>query len=132
MEILSNLILTSTTSSGDGSTTGAMLATFLPMVLVLVFFYFVLMRPQRKEEQKTQKMREQLQIGDEVVTVGGLVGIIVRQTEDTVVIETGGERNKIRVKKWAIKENLTQHEEVEAVATEKKETKKKADKSKED
>ena len=132
MEILSNLILTSTTSSGDGSTTGAMLATFLPMVLVLVFFYFVLMRPQRKEEQKTQKMREQLQIGDEVVTVGGIVGIIVRQTEDTVVIETGGERNKIRVKKWAIKENLTQHEEVEAVATEKKETQKKADKSKED
>ena len=55
-------------------------------------------------------MRESLEIGDEVVTNGGIVGIVFQVKEDTVVIETGGDRSKIRVKKWAIAQNLTVHE----------------------
>jgi preprotein translocase subunit YajC len=58
-------------------------------------------------------MRENLQIGDEVTTVGGIVGIVVRKAEDTVVIETGGDRSKIRVKTWAVSENATIHDEAE-------------------
>jgi preprotein translocase subunit YajC len=61
---------------------------------------------------------------------------VVRQSEDTVVIETGGERNKLRIKKWAIKENLTQHEnakaQVQAKASSKEKKKDKEDKSKDD
>ena len=56
-------------------------------------------------------MRENLEVGDEVVTNGGIVGIIFSIKEDTVVIETGGDRSKIRVKKWAIAKNETAHEE---------------------
>lgn len=86
-------------------------ASFLPLVLVLVIFYFFLIRPQKKKDKKDAEMRKNLQVGDEVVTVGGVVGIVFSVKEDTVVVETGGDRSKIRVKKWAIAQNLTIHEE---------------------
>ena len=56
-------------------------------------------------------MRDNLEIGDEVVTNGGIVGIVFQIKEDTVVIETGGDRSKIRVKKWAIAKNETVHDD---------------------
>lgn len=104
---------TATTTTTDSST---FLVSFLPMIVILVIFYFLLIRPQSKKEKETKAMRDSIQIGDEVCTIGGIVGIVVRQTEDTVVIETGGERNKLRVKKWAIQENLTQHEDAQATS----------------
>lgn len=87
-----------------------LLVTVLPLALILVFFYFFIIRPQRNQEKKDKQMRESLEIGDEVVTNGGIVGIVFQVKEDTVVIETGGDRSKIRVKKWAIAQNLTVHE----------------------
>ena len=54
-------------------------------------------------------MRKNLQIGDEVVTAGGIVGIVTQIKDDTVVVETGGDRSKIRVQKWAIAQVNTQH-----------------------
>ena len=86
----------------------------VPFVLLIVVFYFVLIRPQRKRDKETQRMRNSLQVGDEIVTVGGVVGLVVSIKEDTVVLETGGDRSKIRVKRWAIKENLTVHDDAEA------------------
>ena len=83
----------------------------LPFLLLIVVFYFVLIRPQRKRDKETQQMRNSIQVGDEVTTVGGIVGLVVNIKEDTVVLETGGDRSKIRIKRWAIQENLTQHEE---------------------
>ena len=65
----------------------------------------------RKRDKETQQMRNSIQVGDEVTTVGGIVGLVVNIKEDTVVLETGGDRSKIRIKRWAIQENLTQHEE---------------------
>ena len=86
----------------------------VPCVLLIVVFYFVLIRPQRKRDKETQRMRNSLQVGDEIVTVGGVVGLVVSIKEDTVVLETGGDRSKIRVKRWAIQENLTVHDDAEA------------------
>ena len=86
----------------------------VPFVLLIVVFYFVLIRPQRKRDKETQRMRKSLQVGDEIVTVGGVVGLVVSIKEDTVVLETGGDRSKIRVKRWAIQENLTVHDDAEA------------------
>lgn len=80
------------------------------MVVMVIIFYFMAIAPQRKKEKEQKAMRDSLQIGDEVTTIGGIVGIIVRKGEDTVVIETGGDRSKIRVKTWAISENLTKHD----------------------
>ncbi len=83
-----------------------------PIVLIFVVMYFILIRPQRKKEKETQKMRNNLQVGDEITTIGGVVGIVVSIKEDTVVIETAGERNKIRIKRWAIQSNETVHDEI--------------------
>lgn len=92
----------------------AIAVQILPFVLLIVVFYFVLIRPQRKRDKETQRMRNSLQVGDEIVTVGGVVGLVVSIKEDTVVLETGGDRSKIRVKRWAIQENLTVHDDAEA------------------
>lgn len=97
------------TASGQAST-ASLAATFIPLILIIVFFYFFIIRPQKKQDKKDAEMRDNLEIGDEVVTNGGIVGIVFQIKEDTVVIETGGDRSKIRVKKWAIAKNETVHD----------------------
>ena len=92
-------------------TAASLAATFIPFILIIVFFYFFLFLPQKKQDKKDEQMRENLEIGDEVVTNGGIVGIVFQIKDDTVVIETGGDRSKIRVKKWAIAKNETVHED---------------------
>ena len=105
-----NLFLTTeATTSGAG-----MLASFLPLILVLVVFYFMLIRPQNKKSKQEAAMSSNLQIGDEVVTFGGIIGIIVSIKDDTLVIETGNERSKIRILRKAVESCLTVHEEESA------------------
>ncbi len=99
-------VLSSTTGG-----TSSLLVTLIPLALLIVFFYFFIIRPQKKQEKKDAKMRDSLEIGDEVVTNGGIVGIVFSIKDDTVVIETGGDRSKIRVMKWAIAKNMTVHDE---------------------
>ena len=65
-------------------------------------------------------MRENVNIGDEVCTAGGIVGIVLKVEEDTIVLETGAERNRIRIKKWAIHENITQVEAQQQAEKERK------------
>ncbi len=88
-----------------------MLIQLLPIVLIVVVMYFILIRPQRKRDKEMQKMRNSLQVGDEVTTSGGIIGRVVSLREDTVVIETGSDRSKIRIKRWAIQSNETLHDE---------------------
>lgn len=98
---------------------GAMgLVSILPWVIVLIALYFIMIRPQRKKEKEAMLMRSNIQIGDEILTIGGIVGIVVRKGEDTVVIETGGDRSKLRIRIEAVQENITAQEEA---AKEKKE-----------
>ena len=94
---------------------GQLVMSVIMMAAIFAMMYFFMIRPQRKKEKEAQEMRDNLQMGDEVVTIGGIVGIIVRKNEETktVVIETGGDRSKIRVKMWAISENLTIHDTTE-------------------
>lgn len=93
--------------------TGSLIYSFAMFAILMALMYFVMIRPQKKKEKEAKAMRDSLQIGDEVTTIGGITGIIVRKTEDTVVIETGGDRSKIRVKIWAISENATIHDTTE-------------------
>ena len=115
---------------------GSMMTSLLIMVALFAVMYFILIRPQKKKEKEQKAMQNDLRIGDEVVTIGGIVGLVVKTTEDTVVIECGGDRSRIRMKKWAIQENVTVREDAEraraAAAAElqkKKEEKKKGKKS---
>ncbi|MDR0947204.1 MAG: preprotein translocase subunit YajC [Ruminococcus sp.] len=97
----------------EGTAGVSMVWSLIMLGLMLVVFYFMLIRPQKKKEKEAKRLRDNLQIGDEVTTIGGITGIIVRKQEDTIVIETGGDRSKIRVKLWAIAENATVHDAVE-------------------
>lgn len=92
---------------------GQLVMSVIMMAVIFAMMYFLMIRPQKKKEKEAKEMRDSLQIGDEVVTIGGITGIIVRKGDDTVVIETGGDRSKIRVKTWAISENLTVHDAAE-------------------
>jgi len=88
----------------------ALVMQFIPFVLIIVVFYFMLIRPQRRREKATQEMRSKVEVGDEVVTVGGVIGRVVSIKDDTLVIETGSDRSKIRIARWAIQTNNTVHD----------------------
>ncbi len=78
----------------------------MPSVLMLVVFmglmYFLLIRPQRKKEKEISEMRASLGVGDEVVTIGGIIGKVVKVGEEELVIQVGSDKTKILVKKWSI------------------------------
>ena len=70
---------------------------------LLLVFYFFMIRPQRKQEKETQTMRNNLAIGDEIVTIGGIVGIIVAISgEDTITIISSRDRTRIQLLKSAV------------------------------
>ena len=69
---------------------------------LLVVMYFVMIRPQKKQEQEQNNMRNNLAVGDEITTIGGIIGKIVSIKEETCVIETSHERTKIRILKSAV------------------------------
>ncbi len=103
----------STSSAVEGAAGGgivALLTSVVPMILLFVAFYFLLIRPQRKKEKEVQKMRSNIEVGDEIVTIGGIMGIVTSIKEDVLVIETGADRSKVRIAKWAVQENLTVHD----------------------
>ncbi len=104
----------STAEGAAASNPWSMLMTFVPLILIFVVFYFLLIRPQKKREKATSEMRNNVQVGDEVVTQGGIVGRVVSIKEDNIVVETGSERSKIRIKRWAIAAVETIHDDVEA------------------
>ncbi len=82
----------------------AAIGTFAPMILLFVIMYVILILPQRKREKKTREMLNALKVGDEIVTVGGIMGKVVNIKDDEITIESGVMKTKILVKKWAIKE----------------------------
>jgi preprotein translocase subunit YajC len=69
---------------------------------LLVVMYFVMIRPQKKQEKEQNDMRNNLAVGDEITTIGGIIGKIVSIKEETCVIETSHERTKIRILKTAV------------------------------
>lgn len=82
--------------------TWATLGSFLPFLLLIPIFYFLMYRPQKKQEKETAQMRNNLTIGDEVITIGGIMGRVIKVKDDYVVIETGSDRTKIKFRKSAI------------------------------
>lgn len=108
-----------TNADMQGNATAQLVYTVVMLVFMFGLMYFLMIRPQKKKEKEAKEMRDNLQIGDEVTTIGGITGIVVRKTEDTVVIETGGDRSKIRVKIWAISENATVHDAQEEIVKKK-------------
>ncbi len=86
----------------EASATGSMSSMLIMMIAMVAIFYFLMIRPENKKKKKTEEMRNSLTVGEEIVTIGGMIGKIVQVTEDTVTFETGEDRVRIQIKKWAI------------------------------
>ena len=79
---------------------------FIPLiftVLAIVILYFFMSRSQKKQEKAQNDMRNNLQVGDEITTIGGIIGRVVSIKEETVTIETSHDRTKIRILRTAVR-----------------------------
>lgn len=110
MMYFGNLVIGAASTSSASSSSASMIWTFLPFVALIALLYFMMIRPQRKKEKQTQSMREAVQVGDNIITVGGVIGRVVTIKEDAIIIETGADRSKMQIKKWAIQSVETMHD----------------------
>lgn len=97
-------LLLEAAASGNGN--GSAITSLVPLIMIAILFavmYFFTIRPQKKQDQEQKKMRDNLAVGDEITTIGGIIGKIVSIKEETVVIETSGECNKIRILRTAVR-----------------------------
>ncbi len=113
---LTNLMLLATEVATEGASEQtplqslwSILGSVLPFALIIVVFYFFLIRPQKKQQKETEKMRSSIEVGDQVTTIGGIVGT-VRQIKDDgelYVIETGANNDRLTIHKWAVQSKDT-------------------------
>ena len=82
---------------------GEILGTLVPIILMVAIFYFLLIRPQRKRDKAERDMRNSIQVGDEISTIGGFIGKVVSMKDETLVIETSADRTKLKLYRWAIR-----------------------------
>ena len=78
------------------------LTSLLPLLVLIVLMYFLMIRPQKKKDKQIQDMRRGLQVGDEIVTIGGICGKIVKTKDDTFVIQVGADKTKFEMMRWAV------------------------------
>ena len=78
------------------------LIQLLPLVFLFVIMYFLMIRPQKKKDKQVQEMRRSLSVGDEIVTIGGICGKIVKTKDDTFVIQVGADKTKFEMMRWAV------------------------------
>ena len=90
------------------------LLTIGMLVLVVVVFYFLLIRPQKKQEKQIAEMRDSLAVGDEVVTIGGIIGTVLIIKDDKIMIETGNDRTKLTILRSSVKTVLKDEDEAPA------------------
>ena len=88
------------------------LSSLMPMILILGVFYFLIIMPQRKKDKKNKEMLSALKVGDEIVTIGGIYGKIVRIKDETFFIESTNDKTKVLIARWAVKE-VTKQTEIE-------------------
>ncbi len=89
-------------SGAEAAAGGGMMSLMIPLILMFVLMYFIMIRPENKRKKKAEEMRSNLSLGDEITTIGGITGKVVQVTEDTITFETGEDRVRIQVKKWAV------------------------------
>lgn len=78
------------------------LTMILPLVILVLVMYFLLIRPQKKREKAINAMRSGVQVGDEIITIGGICGKIVKTKEESLVIQVGADKIKFEIMRWAV------------------------------
>ena len=95
---VSNLMIMFEEANGWANT----ISLIVPMALLAIVFYFFIYRPQKKQEKETADMRNSIDLGDVIVTTGGIIGMVVKVKDDMLLIESSGDRTKIQIQKWAV------------------------------
>ena len=98
-------MLTQSGAAGGG------VSMIIMVVAMIAIFYFLLIRPENKKKKAAAQMRSELAVGDEITTIGGVVGTICQVKEDTIIIETSADRVRMEFTKWAISTKGTQSTE---------------------
>ena len=110
-------------AAANNSGGGGLGGMILPLALMFVVFYFLLIRPENKRKKEAEAQRSSIKTGDKIVTIGGITGVVVDVKEDKFVLETGADRVRLEMAKWALSTN-------ESAAERAKEEKRKADEAK--
>ena len=117
---------------------GSNSSMIIMLVAMFAIMYFVMIRPQKKRQKEEQEMRNAVEVGDEIVTIGGICGKVVIVKEQHLIIETGADRNRMAIARWSVQQNVSATERVKAereaarAAAEKAKADKKAAKGKKD
>lgn len=117
--ILMNLTLAEAAPQGGGMT-----FTIIYIIVMIVIFYFLLIRPNKKRQRQMQNMLDSMRKGDEIVTIGGIMGKIFDIRQDCVIITTSADETKMKFEKTAIARVLTQHDDIDEIVEDKKKSKK--------
>jgi preprotein translocase subunit YajC len=123
-------LLTGTATGGN-----QMVSTVLMLVIMVAVFYFMLIRPENKRKKEAEELRSNVKVGDQITTIGGVVGTVVNVKDEKFVIETSADRVRIEFQKWALSTNETAvaaKKEAAAKAAEAKAKSKAVKKSKKD
>ena len=80
----------------------SILIIILYVVVIVGFMYFVMIRPENKRKKEVEAMRKAVTTGDRIVTIGGIIGTVVSDNDDKIVIETSGDRVRVELMRWAI------------------------------
>ena len=120
------ITLATPTGTGVGGFFGSTWGMLVLIGGMFVLMYFLMIRPQNKQRKAEEEMRNNVEIGDDVVTIGGIVGKVVSTKDDALIIETGADRNKMKVTRWAIQTNITKQAAQQEAAQKAKEARQKA------
>lgn len=78
------------------------LMTLLPLIILIFIMYFLLIRPQKKREKAVNAMRNAVKVGDEIITIGGICGKVVKSKDELLTIQVGSDKTKFEIMRWAV------------------------------
>lgn len=93
------------TGAAAGENSAGIWSSLAMVAIMFVFMYIFMIRPENKRKKKADEMRNNIEVGDKITTIGGLVGRVVHVTSDRITFETGEDRVRVEVTKWAVSTN---------------------------
>ena len=94
-----------TAASGEGESGGGGIGSYASIIIfavIIVVFYVFMIRPENKKKKELAKLRSEITVGDDIITIGGITGKVCEVEDEYIVFESGEDRVRLRVAKWAI------------------------------
>ena len=103
-------LLTNTSGAAQQPGGSSSIILIIYIVVIVAAMYFFMIRPNKKKQQQEENMRNSIEVGNEILTIGGIYGKVVAVKEDSFIIESGPEKAKIRISKWSVQQNFNAKE----------------------